>query len=201
MRAARSQGPARRVLVCLIGAALVAAIAGCSSGPGPEATVKAFFDALKAADFAAAARQLSYPGDTSLFPSGDAPEARLVKLVYSRFNYEIVSTERQGDQATVNVKLTMPDIGQVASQVISEIMPLVMNAALSGEPNPDLEAMASDMLEKAITDPAAPTTTTDMPIGLTKVEGQWRIGADAQFGAGMMENLRNIMNQAGQGGE
>ena len=100
-------------------------MAGCGSKGDPGQVVKDFWDALQRGDFAAAEAYLSQEiarevMDTLVDPSN--PKApMIVQAILNSFRLDIVGSSENGDKATVDVEMTMPDKDKMSGGLMDSV--------------------------------------------------------------------------------
>jgi hypothetical protein len=187
------------LLLCLI---LSFAMIGCS-GPKPEESVKGYFDALKKQDIQAA-QTLMQNGSEDI--STDAQQENILKLIFSKLSYEIVSSTVDQNTAVVKVKVTAPDLATVTGNMFNELLGQLLNLAFSGVE--DIEAksaqLSEEYLTKALTDPKVLLVTSEVDINLVKDSNtkKWLIVSDEKLADAItgnfitaMKNLSGSVNQ------
>lgn len=159
----------KRSLIVLFTLAFAVSITACGKKLGkPDSSVSSFFDALKKADIKTASKFVESGKLDEDFKFDDAQQEKIVKLIYSNLNYEILSSNVDKDTATVKVKLTSPDLKDIMEKVISEVMQAALATSTTGTaPNQaDLEKMMMDKLTAAVNDPSAKKITKEYELAL-----------------------------------
>lgn len=176
---------------------IISSLISCSN-TSPETSVKNFFDALKKQDMTTAT---SYLIDGSKDISYDNPQQeKIIKQIFSKLNCEIISTNTEGDKATVKAKVTSPDLVNITSKAISELLPQLMVMAFSN--NSDVEDKASELIEeyftKSLSDPKLSLTTNEIDIKLKKINDKWLIDADDKLGNAITGNIAEALEKFDQ---
>jgi uncharacterized lipoprotein YehR (DUF1307 family) len=178
------------LLLCLI---LSFAIVGCS-GPKPEESVKGYFDALKKQDIQAAQ---GYIQNGVKDISTGAQQEKLLKLVFSKLNYEIVSSTVQKDTAVIKVNVTAPDLAIVTGNMFKDLLGQLFTLAFSG--TEDIEAKSAQLTEeyftKALADPQVVVITSEVDINLVKDSNtkKWIIVSDEKLANAVTGNFVTAM--------
>ncbi|WCN39440.1 hypothetical protein [Aneurinibacillus uraniidurans] len=174
------------VAIMLLGGLILAT--GCSSektaapanNDSPDIIVKNFFGSLQRGEFQQAASFLKKDDQDLRELSADPEGEKVAKLFLQKLTYETGSYDIKGDEATISVKITVPNMlkisGAAAKGIVSE--------AMSGQMNDDTQAehKVLEKIEASIKDPSAPTITTTQTIKLTKTESGWKISTmDTDF--------------------
>lgn len=165
-------------LLCI----LAIAFTGCF-GPSPESVVTDYFTAVKGGDFETAAKYIK-PDSNDEFSdeleSGqDLDDEKRAELIFSKLSWEIINTSTEKDQAEVEAKVTSIDMVSVVTEVMNKIMPLAFASAFDENSDDEkLEELSNQYFESAMSDPDAPTITSEVTIKLVKEEGEWLIVPD-----------------------
>lgn len=91
-------------------------------GAKPDATVKAFLDTIKKQDFSAVAKYMSNKNDKSEFKYDSKEQEQMIKAVFSKFDYEIISTSKNGNTAAVKAKITSCDLPKISAKTIADLL-------------------------------------------------------------------------------
>ena len=167
-----------RKTISYILVALVLIISVGCSGPDPDAAVKSFMDAMIRADFNTAAKYVSGNVEEML-NAPDAKEAeQLTNAIFVKVSYQLGEKKVTGNQATVDTKITSPDLAAITASVVIEVMPAIFNLAFTGGTEEQIEALFMESFLKHINDKDAPMLTSDVTVHLEKKDGRWIITAD-----------------------
>lgn len=164
------------------------ALVACSSTTPPKDVVKEFLEALKTSDIEKAGTYLQSKDEAIIekIKSGDELEQKAVIKILSHIDYEILSEQISGEEAKVKASITSLDLLRIVTKTMSELMPIALASAFSDENEKNnMDSLTEQYLMNAISDPDAPTTTTDVTINLKKIDGKWLIVSD--------ENLLNSL--------
>jgi hypothetical protein len=195
----KSIRPSRCLLILIMMITLVFSMAACKKTefPAADESVKGFFTALSKADLKEAEKYCN--SDTGNFKFEDPQEEKLITLIFSKLNYEIVSSEEAGDTATVEVKLTNLDLQSVFEEMYGKIFDEAYDTALSEEEmsDDDLEEKMMGYLEEGMSDPEAPVVTNEFEITLMKDKGKkiWVIQDDDTFMSNITGNLDEMLSE------
>ncbi|RCX13505.1 uncharacterized protein DUF4878 [Anaerobacterium chartisolvens] len=170
----------KAIILCLL-FTLTASLASCTSASGsPDKAVSSFFEAIKEADVNTASKYLSSASDDLTYD--DEEQEKIMKKIFNNLDYKIISTEKDGDTATVNVKITSPDLVKIVSEMISELMPKLFEMALSGDENADQnsEELIKQYFDNSLSSPDMPLISSDVEIKLSysKDKKSWLIVPD-----------------------
>ncbi|MCL6451605.1 MAG: hypothetical protein K6T75_09970 [Acetobacteraceae bacterium] len=179
------------LVVCVVGMVL----AGCSPASSPRLVVTSFFTALQRGRYAAASALVENAGEAQ-FPSENDPASRMLKAYFSRLRYKVLSTEIDGSQATVHVRVTLPDLAGILVRLPAEGLFSALAGASGGQSPAAADAAVLRLFEGAFKDPKSPTVTTEIPIGLKKVGGKWLIVGDEWLAAALMGGAAEVLEKA-----
>ena len=187
-----------RWLLILIIPVLMFSLVGCSEPnyPKPEETVKGFFGALNKSDLKTAE---SYTVSGSGFDFTDPQEEKLAKLMLSKTSYELVSSEENGDKATVKIKITSLDMPAIFETMMTDLIGQMTDAAFNGEEITDEKSqeMTMQYLEESMSKTDAPVVTNDQTVTLNKDKEKkmWVIVDDEAFMNSIVGNLNELLEQ------
>lgn len=163
--------------------ALAAGALGCGGGSrkgDPEQVVTDFWNAVQKGDYATAKTYLSSTvGTTSIdevnMVGGDQLE--LFNEVVGFVTMEIVGSQQDGDQATVELILTLPDmevVGNGMMEIVSQ-----QSGGLSNASRGELEALTEKLLA-AMPDllASAPEVRRPQTVNLVWEDDDWKINSD-----------------------
>lgn len=113
------------VVAAVLCVSLGLGMAGCGSKGDPEQTVKGFWDALQRGDFAAAesylAAEVSRGVMESLVDPSNDKAPLIIQAILNSFQLDILGSSVNGDKATVDVEMTMPDRGKMSGGLMDSI--------------------------------------------------------------------------------
>lgn len=182
---------------------------GCSKTPSPDQVVTEFLEKLKQWDYEAlpgyfaeddAAKDLESSFREAVRQGEDDPMAEAFRKTFSeKLDFKVISSKTEGGTAEVKVEITSIDMLRVVGDVMGKALPMAFAAAFGDEKTQeDAEKMTEQMFLNAITDPNAPLATTSVVFPLKKVDGQWKISGDEEFGKTLVNaltgNLANALN-------
>ena len=184
----------KKVLAILMVLLLVFGLVACG-GESPEQAVKNTFDAIKQNDSETASKYIDYDdllkaGETN--EEDDAETDEMVKLILGHFDYKIISSSQEGDEATVQAEITNIDMKTIMGDFVSEALVL----AFSGLDEETMEAQMKDKFSDLINREDNQTLTKTVEIKLAKSGSSWKIDmsdetADAIFG-GMLSVAEDL---------
>jgi hypothetical protein len=166
------------VLLCM---ALVVGSVGCgNSRPNPEQTVMDFWKAVQKGDYQAAKTYLSTSISSSTLDemgSAEVWQTQLFEKVTDSITMKTVSNTVNGDNATVKVEFTLPDM-----DVVGDAIDEVIGSSMSNVTDPlqiNMEELSQILLTK-LPDiiKSAPTQKKELDISLVWENGDWKIKTD-----------------------
>lgn len=184
-----------RFFIIILSIMLMASSTGC--GRNPDETVKIFFDSLQKQDIKAAASCL-YNSKVTSFQNTEQEE--VVKLIFSRLKYEIESTTVNKYTAKVKTKITSVDLTKVMSNMIASLLPSMIASSLKGQSSNASSTLVYQYLTKNISDPNAPTITSEIDINLIKDANtkKWVIVSDEDLANAMTGNFMKALSSFNQ---
>jgi len=167
-------------------------LSGCTR---PVSSVDAFFYALQKGDIEKAAQYLKPNDNGDNVPNfdltdSDPDQINMFKEMFSKLQYETLSSEVEGNTAQVDARVTAVDLARVTTQVMSELIPLAFASAFSeDQDDSQMEKLAEQYMMNAISDPNSPMVTNRVTLTLEKVDGKWLIVTDDQLEKALVGNL------------
>lgn len=153
---------------------------GTASNDSPDIIVQNFFRSLQNGDIEQAASFLEKDDKELRELSTDPAGEKMAKLFLQQLTYETGSYHINGEEASISVKVTTPNMLKIAGSTVKN----VISGLISGEMNDEAQAerKALENMEKSIKDPSTPKITTSQTIKLTKTEAGWKISTiDTEF--------------------
>ena len=174
----------KKITAIILSAVLVLGLAACGAGapkePGPEDTVTAFFEAMKAFDVAAMKActiDEEFNVDDVLNPEEEGGEELMeyIKTNASKIEYEITSANTEADTATVSVSTKFVDASEVIKETFIEYFDQIFSL-LAEETDEDAaaEALKATLSDKIANVPAG-IASADISLDLVKQEDGWKI--------------------------
>ncbi|HHY38552.1 MAG TPA: DUF4878 domain-containing protein [Clostridia bacterium] len=196
-------------VVCLLWLLLFLIVSGfgCSKTPSPDQVVTEFLEKLKQWDYEALPgyfaeekniRDLESSFEGALRQEEDAFTAEAYRKAFSeKLDFKVISSKTEGNTAEVKVEITSINMPRVVADVVGKALPMAFAAAFGDEKTRgDVEKMTEQMFLNAITDPNAPVATTSAVFPLKKVDGQWKISGDEEFGESLVNALTGNLGKA-----
>ncbi len=190
-----------RCLPILIMFVLIFSMSACSEPnyPKPEETIKGFFDALNKSDLKSAESYTASGSASGQFDFANPEEEKLSKLMLSKTSYELISSEENGEEATVKIKVTSLDMATIFETMMTDLIAQMTEAAINGEEITDEKAqeMTMQYLEESISKPDAPVLKNELTVTLNKDKGKkmWVIVDNDAFMNGIVGNLNEMLSQ------
>ena len=132
-------------------------------------------------------------GTKGEFKYADADQEKTIKAVFSKVDYQIVSSNVDGQNATVKAKVTSLDLPRIYGKVVGEMMPTLMAAAFANKTD-DTKSQLMQSFVNALNDPNAPKTTTDVDIKLVKGDKGWLIEPTDDLLGALTGNMNKAFN-------
>ena len=198
----------KKILAILLACSLLFGMAGCSSGPKPEDTVKKLFEAVKAFDFETMSTCFQEDFDPGEIISPE--EEDLTGLIdYLKGNaanikYTIGKAEINEDKAIVPVSAEYTDASEVLGETFANFFVQMFAMVFSDGSEEDMEKAFSDSLAAAVESKETGTATKDCRFEMVLVEDEWKIVDMPEEMADIMtSNLISAMENIGDifGGE
>lgn len=168
----------KKLVALLSTMVLMFSFLGCSSMESPETAVTNYLTAFQTIDLETLAK---YSGATDEAASSetttsveDLTSEELGKKLMGNMTFEILSSEKDGDTATVTASITNTDLFTVISDSFSKMLPL----AFSGLSDEEMETSMNHILLSAIDSNKDKTVTKEVTIHLEKGENGWIIVPD-----------------------
>lgn len=164
-------------LVALLCVALVLGAVGCGSKDkgNPEQTVKDFWAAVQQGDFAKAKTYFTSSADTSSLDefteNSDPMTTAMMEAFMGAFDMEVTGSTVNGNNATVDVEVTIPDMDYVLDKLFASMGDDAMNMT-----EEQIMAKMAEELPKVIKD--APITTETDQVSLVWENDKWLIDED-----------------------
>lgn len=173
----------KRIVAVLLSLCLAFVMAGCGSKTDqPQPVFEAYMAALQDGDLDKASTYLTDDaGDLTKTLEG-APAKEAVEAWLGKMDVDNVTTEIDGDSATVSFDLTAPDLNVITKSVKQEMMELLRDADFvsslpsnQDEAKGEIQDLTVQKLVSAIEDSDAVTSTQSGTATLVKTDDGWRI--------------------------
>ena len=186
----------RRWILALLTFTLAFAFTGCS-GESPEQAVTNAIEAIKEMDQEELSKYIEYDDLVNTDDSTELTEQEeeQAKSIFKNLEYEIKTSDEDGDTAVVNADITNIDMGVVFSEMFMEMFSRAFEVAFSSDPMTEEETdemmlnLMADLMEKH----KDTTVTNTVSIKLNKVDNQWKIEMDDEFQNALMGNLFSVV--------
>ncbi len=181
----------KKLLALSLLSMVILSFTGC--GAKPDAAVKGFLDTVKKQDFSAAAKYMSNENDKSEFEYDSKEQEQMIKAVFSKLDYEIISTSKNGNTATVKAKITSCDLPKISAKTIADLLPTMLASAFDEKKDEKKqEEMILQSFLNSINAPDAPKTVTEVDIKLVKDKNSWLIEGNDDLLNAMTGNFAKI---------
>ncbi len=170
-------------LVCVFIMAVTLVSCGIES---PERAVENALNAIKNLDTETMEK---YFGEEELF-EGDGEDAtddileaeEVEKLLVEKLSFKILSSEKDGDNATVKVEITNIDMQSVFARYMEELFSMAMEEVFLELESDDYEEIEEEevlqIFMDILSDEENKMTTSKVELKLSKTGGSWEIAAD-----------------------
>lgn len=161
----------KRFLSVLLIGVLIFSITGCSSSK-PETAVTGYLGSLKKGDYEEMAKYIKSDSEKitdDIFSKEDEKTDVALKKAYSKLEYNVVSSEVDGDKAVVETDINVPNLGSVMTDIMKEAIPLALANAFSEESNDDdMDKLTDNMLIDKLNSDDIPMVKKTVKINLYK---------------------------------
>lgn len=168
----------KKLVALLSTMVLMFSFVGCSSMESPETAVTNYLTAVQTIDLETLAKYSDTTDETASSETTtsveDLTSEELGKKLMGNMTFEILSSEKDGDTATVTASITNTDLFTVISDSFSKMLPL----AFSGLSDEEMETSMNHILLSAIDSNKDKTVTKEVTIHLEKGENGWIIVPD-----------------------
>lgn len=121
-----------------------------------------------------------------------------IKKMLTRLEYKIISSEENGDIATVKAEITNINMEKVIKDMFGNMFTLAMAEAFKDESmqltDEEMEQKTYELFDEAIEKYKDEKVTNSADIKLNKIDGQWKIGIDENMQNAIMGNLLKATN-------
>lgn len=187
----------RKILCLALVVVLAFGLVGCGSGESAEQAVGNALDAIKSMDKEGIEKYIDYDELVEAEKSdeeADLESEEMIKLVFEKLEYNIVSSEKNGDTALVTTEITNINMAKVFGEFIMEAFSLAFSDIEEEEMNSKMMEIFTNLINRE--DNEMVTITVD--INLKKINDEWKIDmsdelSNAIFG-GMVEAMDSLSN-------
>ncbi len=124
-----------------------------------------------------------------------------IKKMLIGLEYKIISSEENGDTATVKAEITNINMEKVIKDMFGNIFTLAMEEAFKDESlqltDEEMEQKTYELFDEAIEKYKDEKVTNATDIKLNKVDGEWKISIDESMQNAIMGNLLKATNDIG----
>lgn len=173
------------VIIAVIVIAVIAIIATILFGNNPEKTIDETFTALKEGNINVLMDYTSTEGTDNSFTNeltegltngtdsteNTELEKEMLDSCFSKLEWKISETKKDGDTAVVTVDITNKDFSNVMQEIFSEMMAQAFASAFIGQEMTEEDTM---QLMKEKIDEVTATTTNTEEINMVKEDGIWK---------------------------
>lgn len=191
----------RKIGLLIISTLLIFGVVGCSSNETPEEVVANGINAVKNLDLIKMQKYFDSEDITKeedIFGEDfEGQDMDMFKLLIENIEYEIISSEIDGDEAIVETKLTNLDMASIMQEYIAQAFILALGSfgedvdeTDEAEMEAEMEQIFIDLLSRE--DNKTVTSTVD--IELNKTDGKWKIQLDSFFLDGIFGGLMSAFD-------
>lgn len=191
----------KRIISIFLIILLTFTVVGCNKN-NPEDTVESYLNAIKNGDIENLEQYVVEEDDDNNLELSEIDEDDKIKKAfskaYSKLEYEVLNVETNGDKAKVETRIKAPNLGEVMSATLAEILPGVFEDAFeeSFSENPEetfdetaLEKQMIDVFAKNINKNDISPVENTVKIDLVKEDDKWLIKVDENLENGLTGNL------------
>lgn len=194
----------KKVISVFLIAFLTISMTGCVKNH-PQDTVESYLNAIKSGELGNLDEYLlegKEKNEEYEFILKDEFEQAMINA-YSKLEYEILSTEIEGDNAKVEAKIKSPDLGSAMEDTIMEVIPKLLEDAFNeafnenAEDNFDEEATQKEIEEtftNKINKDKLPMVENTVKIKLVKKDKEWLIDLDKEFSNALSGDLEKSLD-------
>lgn len=182
-------------VVTLLSITCLGTFAACSLGESPTEAVSKALTATKAIDEVGMSNYFTYKELMNFDKTNEnkpttdkakkAKEKLNAKLFFSKLNYKVISSSKDGDTAIVKTEITNTDMSSVMTEYFTEAMTFAMSNAFLPEATKlkqeDIDKKMEQTLISKLSKKDNKTVTTTVDIKLTKKDKKWKINMDKQL--------------------
>jgi len=169
-------------------------LSACTSVEAPDKVVSNAFTALKAYDLQTVAKYLDVEKVQNFGESTDSitdDSEELMKVMFSKLDAKVISSEIDKDSAIVKTEVTMIDMKSVFGKYIAQAFALAFSSL--GDSEASVEEDANKMFFDLINSETA-TVTNTIDIKLNKVDKEWKIDVNEEFQDAMLGGMLSAIN-------
>jgi len=146
----------KKFLSVLLIIVLVFSMTACAKSD-PKASVSGYLDALKSGNIEGMNKYVKSDSEDQVkevFNNENKMNEEAFLKAYSKLNYKILSSEVNGDTATVETEINAPNLGKIMTELIQEALPLAFAAAFKEDKSEDNidDLMNTMLLDKVNSD-------------------------------------------------
>jgi hypothetical protein len=162
-----------------------------------EDTVKKTFKALKKYELEEAQKYINVDEIASKADTNEN-STLFMKTAFGSLEYEIKSSEKiDENNVIVNTSITAIDMKPVMAEFFSKAMQYAFSFAFS-EVQPteeERDQKMEEILVECITKPDIANTTNEVPVKVTKIDGEWKIETSQTLTNGVLGGLIDATNE------
>jgi hypothetical protein len=185
-------------------------LVSCSSKPSNtvasapvEETLSNFFHYLKNGDLNSASEYLDKSKEdyNSSLKFQSSFQEEIIKKVFSKTEYKIISSSCKGSTAKINLEITSPDLLSIYNDVMSKSLSPLIDKYLNGNEKDKADAkneakkIASISVTNILNSSNFPKTTNKVKLTLSEVNGKWLINPNEDFIYALTGRMPQLLRQ------
>jgi hypothetical protein len=186
-------------------------LVSCSSKPSNtiasapvEETLSNFFRYLKNGDLNSASKYLDKSKEdyNSSLKFQSSFQEEIIKKVFSKIEYRIISSSCKESTAKVNLEITSVDFLSIYNDVMSKSLSPLIDRYLNGSAKDKADAkneakkIASSSITNILNSSNFPKTTNKVKLTLSEVNGKWLIEPNEDFIFALTGRMPQLLRQA-----
>lgn len=178
MKRGMGMGRFRTLLITLACVALVLGMASCGSNNAPEQAVASFMQDLRDGERERVAAGLA-PGTTLMLllpadPAAQPGTTALLSFACSNLSYTVTGGVREGESATVEMDITVPDMTVLLQEYFREALLRTLVDA-GGDLGTSLQTLLAEKVGAFSAQGPFELRTSHVVLALVKVDNHWKI--------------------------
>lgn len=195
----------RKIGLLIISLLLIIGVVGCSSADTPEEVVAKGITSVKELDLVKMQKYFESDDITEeedIFGEDfEGQDMDMFKLLIENIEYEIISSEIDGDEAVVETKLTNLDMASIMQEYIAQAFVLALGSfkeEVDETDEAEMEAKMEQIFVDLLSREENKTVTNTVKIELNKVDGEWKMELDSFFIDALFGGLMNSFDGFGE---
>ncbi|WAH43810.1 hypothetical protein NZD89_10715 [Alicyclobacillus fastidiosus] len=175
----------KRVIAISTAALGCIVLVGCGSQPSPKDVAQSFVSNVQNGDWTKIPPLEQNPNSGTSQPTGVAAD------ILKKDKFQVGDESVNGNSATVDVKVTSPDMSQMVSSMLGD----ALANAFSGGNSTDSNAQMDQDMEKQLNSSSLQMDTTDVQLNMVKTSDGWKVASNnTQFMSAIVGGLDKLAN-------